>query len=82
MRQRAHPTLPGGWRVLALLLTHIRRYLADQRLHRKSGSSSPADPLTGYANADCIEQLGQDELGDYPGSFVTPSMRGVNEPWR
>jgi mRNA interferase MazF len=26
---------------------------------------SPADPLAGYANADCIEQLGKDELGDY-----------------
>lgn len=66
--------------MLALLLTHIRRHLADQRLHRKSGIKlSPADPLTGYANADCIEKLGQDELGDYPGSLSPPSMRGVNQ---
>ncbi len=26
---------------------------------------SPADPLTGYANADCIEQLGKDECDLY-----------------
>jgi mRNA interferase MazF len=30
---------------------------------------SPAGPLTGYANADCIEQLGKDELGDYLGGL-------------
>jgi mRNA interferase MazF len=28
---------------------------------------STADPLTGYANADCIEQLRKHELGDYLG---------------
>lgn len=39
---------------------------------------SPADPLTGYANADCIEQLGKDELGDYLGALSPASMRSVN----
>ena len=28
-----------------------------------------ADPLTGYANADNIETLGKDELGDYLGAL-------------
>ena len=42
----------------------------------------PAEPLTGYANADCIEQLGKDELGEYLGAFSPTSMRGVNQPWR
>jgi mRNA-degrading endonuclease toxin of MazEF toxin-antitoxin module len=40
---------------------------------------SPADPLTGYANADCIEQLGKDELGEYLGALSLASMRGVNQ---
>lgn len=40
---------------------------------------SPADPLTGYANADCIEQLGKDELGEYLGALSPASMRGVNQ---
>ena len=42
---------------------------------------SPADPLTGYANADCIEQsaLGKDELGEYLGALSPVSMRGVNQ---
>ncbi len=40
---------------------------------------SPADPLTGYANADCIEQLGKDELGDYLGALSRESMVRVNE---
>jgi mRNA interferase MazF len=39
---------------------------------------SPADPLTGYANADCIEQLGKDELGEYLGSLSRESMGKVN----
>jgi len=39
---------------------------------------SPADPLTGYVNADCIEQLGKDELGDYLGALSPATMRGVN----
>jgi mRNA interferase MazF len=40
---------------------------------------SPADPLTGYANADCIEQLGKDELGDYLGALTPATMRTVNQ---
>ena len=31
---------------------------------RPGSSFSTADPLTGYANADCIERLGKDELGE------------------
>ena len=37
-----------------------------------------ADPLVGYANCDCIEQLGKDELGEYLGSVSPESMRRVN----
>ena len=40
---------------------------------------SPADPLTGYANADCIEQLGKDELGDYLGGLSPASVRNINQ---
>ena len=40
---------------------------------------SPADPLTGYANADCIEQLGKDELGEYVGALSLASMRSIND---
>jgi mRNA interferase MazF len=39
---------------------------------------SAADPLTGYANADCIEQLGKHELGDYLGALTPTTMRHVN----
>ncbi|MGH3932545.1 MAG: type II toxin-antitoxin system PemK/MazF family toxin [Pseudonocardiaceae bacterium] len=38
-----------------------------------------ADPLTGHANADCIEQLGKDELGDYLGALSPESMRKINQ---
>jgi mRNA interferase MazF len=37
-----------------------------------------ADPLAGYANADCIEQLGKDELGGYLGALSPATMREVN----
>ena len=40
---------------------------------------STADPLTGYANADRIEQLGKDELGDYLGALSPATMRTVNQ---
>jgi mRNA interferase MazF len=40
---------------------------------------SPADRLTGYANADCIEQLGKDELGEYLGALSPASMRSVGQ---
>jgi mRNA interferase MazF len=40
---------------------------------------SAADPLTGYANADRIEQLAKDELGEYLGALSPASMRAVNQ---
>jgi mRNA interferase MazF len=40
---------------------------------------SPGDPLAGYANADCIEQLGKDELGEYLGALTPASMRSVSQ---
>lgn len=40
---------------------------------------SPADPLKGHANADCIEQLGKDELGAYLGALSPGSIRKVNQ---
>ena len=40
---------------------------------------STADPLAGYANADCIEQLSKDELGDYLGALSPATMRTVNQ---
>ena len=39
---------------------------------------APADPLAGYANCDCIEQLAKDELGEYLGALSPESMRSVN----
>jgi mRNA interferase MazF len=40
---------------------------------------TPADPLAGFANCDCIEQLGKDELGEYLGALSPESMRRVNQ---
>jgi mRNA interferase MazF len=40
---------------------------------------SAADPLAGHANADCIEQLAKDELGEYLGALSPASMRAVNQ---
>ncbi len=39
---------------------------------------TPADPLAGYANVDCTELLGKDELGEYLGALSPASMRNVN----
>lgn len=39
---------------------------------------SGADPLTGYANADNIETLGKDELGDHLGTLTRETMTRVN----
>ena len=39
---------------------------------------SSGDPLTGYANADNIETLGKDELGDHLGALTPETMRRVN----
>jgi len=35
--------------------------------------------VTGHADADCIEQLAKDELGNYLGALSPPSMRAVNQ---
>ena len=40
---------------------------------------TPADPLAGFANADCIEQLGKDELREYLGALSPASMRNVGQ---
>ena len=40
---------------------------------------APGDPLTGYANADCIEQLGQDEVGEYLGALSPTTMHAINQ---
>jgi mRNA interferase MazF len=40
---------------------------------------SASDPLAGYANADNIETLGKDELGDYLGALSVPTMRLINQ---
>ncbi|ULE31060.1 type II toxin-antitoxin system PemK/MazF family toxin [Mycobacterium sp. IDR2000157661] len=37
-----------------------------------------SDPLTGYANADNIETLAKDELGDYLGALSPATMARVN----
>jgi mRNA interferase MazF len=40
---------------------------------------SASDPLAGYANADNIETLGKNELGDYLGALSVPTMRLIND---
>jgi mRNA interferase MazF len=37
-----------------------------------------SDPLAGYANADNIETLGKDELGDYLGAVTPATMSKIN----
>jgi mRNA interferase MazF len=39
---------------------------------------SASDPLAGYVNADNIETLGKDELGDYLGALSVTTMSRVN----
>ena len=39
---------------------------------------APSDPLAGYANADNIETLGKDELGDYLGAVTPATMSKIN----
>jgi mRNA-degrading endonuclease toxin of MazEF toxin-antitoxin module len=42
---------------------------------------SAADPLTGHANAECIEQPGKDEVGEYLGA-LSPHLCGKStRPW-
>jgi mRNA interferase MazF len=48
--------------VIAIRITTTARDLPTQV------ELSPADPLTGYAIADDIEQLYQEELGQYQGA--------------
>ncbi len=40
---------------------------------------SMVDPLAGYANAECVEQLSKDELGEYVGALSAASMRSLNQ---
>jgi mRNA interferase MazF len=39
---------------------------------------SSADPLNGFANADNIETLGKDEIGDHLGALTPDTMTRVN----
>ena len=39
----------------------------------------PNDPVKGYVNADNIETLGKDELGEYAGALSPDSMLQVNK---
>jgi mRNA interferase MazF len=58
--------------VLAIRLTTTARRLATWV------PLSAGDPLAGYANADNIETLGKDELGDYLGALSVTTMSRVN----
>lgn len=58
--------------VLAIRLTTTARQLPTWV------GLSPADPLTGYANADNIETLGKDELADHLGALTPATMARVN----
>jgi mRNA interferase MazF len=58
--------------VLAIRLTTTTRQLPTWvRL-------SPNDALTGFANADNIETLGKDELGEYLGALTPATMDRIN----
>lgn len=46
--------------------------------HTDLGRHGPSDPLTGYVNADNIETLGKDELGDYLGEVTPATMNKIN----
>lgn len=59
--------------VLAIRLTTTARRLPTWI------ALSTNDPLVGYANADNIETLGKDELGDYLGALSVRTMRLVNQ---
>lgn len=59
--------------VLAIRLTTTARRLPTWV------ALSANDPLVGYANADNIETLGKDELGDYLGALSVRTMRLVNQ---
>ncbi|WP_291409889.1 type II toxin-antitoxin system PemK/MazF family toxin [Actinophytocola sp.] len=41
-----------------------------------------ADPLVGYVNADDVQQLGKDELGQLLGSLAPATLMRVNEALR
>jgi mRNA interferase MazF len=58
--------------VLAIRLTTTARQLPTWV------GLSPADPLTGYENADNIETLGKDELSDHLGALTPATMARVN----
>ena len=58
--------------VLAIRLTTTNRELPTWV------TLSPADPLTGSANADNIETLGKNELGEHLGTLTPHTMVRVN----
>ena len=59
--------------VLAIRLTTTNRELPTWV------ALSPADPLTGSANADNIETLGKNELGGHLGTLTPNTMIRVNQ---
>ncbi|MGB9222034.1 type II toxin-antitoxin system PemK/MazF family toxin [Mycobacterium sp.] len=58
--------------VLAVRLTTTRRTLPTWV------AMAASDPLSGYANADNIETLGKDELGDCLGAVSPATMSKIN----
>lgn len=58
--------------VVAVRLTTTRRTIPTWV------AMGPSDPLTGYVNADNIETLGKDELGDYLGEVTPATMNKIN----
>lgn len=57
--------------VVAVRLTTTRRTIPTWV------AMGPSDPLTGYVNADNIETLGKDELGDYLGEVTPATMNKI-----
>jgi mRNA interferase MazF len=58
--------------VLAIRLTTTARRLATWV------QLASSDPLAGFANADNIETLGKDELGEYLGALTPATMQRIN----
>ncbi|MDQ3989481.1 MAG: type II toxin-antitoxin system PemK/MazF family toxin [Actinomycetota bacterium] len=64
--------------VLAVRLTTTQRH-ADLLTWVRLAS---ADPLTGYVNADDLQQLHRSELGELLGAVSPATLRSVNEALR
>ncbi len=69
LQQRPQPSHAD---VVAVRLTTTRRTIPTWV------AMGPSDPLTGYVNADNIETLGKDELGDYLGEVTPATMNKIN----